>query len=131
LARQRVMLSHRFHAYYGLIRASRSLPLTYVFASGSSYPQACVGRGARGSPIYSLFLYLRAALRTPVDRMAASGCTSPFALAFASSAQARHPPPHTRRFWREERNEAARFASRYGPKVGSPFTDKGFYFRAF
>jgi hypothetical protein len=28
-------------------------------------------------------------------------------------------------------NEAARFVSYYGPEVCSPFTDKGFYFRAF
>jgi len=51
----------------------------------------CLHGGARGSPIYSLLLCLRAALRTPVDRMAASGCTSPSALAFAIFVVARHP----------------------------------------
>ncbi len=91
LAPQRVILSRRLIAYYGLIRASRSLPPTYAFAGGSSNPGAYLGRRTRGSPIYSLFRYLRAVLRTPVDRMAASGCTSPSALAFAISAWARHP----------------------------------------
>jgi len=35
------------------------------------------------------------------------------------------------RFWREKFNEAARFVHNYyGPKAGSPFTDKGLYIRA-
>jgi len=42
--------------------------------------------------------------------------SSPFALAFAISAQARHPQPHTRRFSRGKRNEAAKFALYYGPE---------------
>ena len=91
LAHQWVMLSRRVIAYYGLIRASRVLPSTYLFVDGSSYPWDLSGRDARGSPIYSLFLYLRAALRTPVNRMAASGCASPFALAFVASIRTRHP----------------------------------------
>ena len=96
LAPQRVVVSRRIIAYYGLIRASRSLPPTYAFAGGSSNPGACLGRRTRGSPIYSLFLCLRAVLRTPVDRMAASGCASPSALAFATFVLARHPHgPHT------------------------------------
>jgi hypothetical protein len=35
LARQRVMLSRRVIAYYGLIRASHCLPSSYVFDDGS------------------------------------------------------------------------------------------------
>jgi hypothetical protein len=85
LAPQRVILSRRIIAYYGLIRASRSLPPTYVFAGGTSCPGACLGRRTRGSPIYSLFLCRRAVLHTPVDRMVASGCASPSALTFAVS----------------------------------------------
>src|SRR5947209_620332 len=96
LAPQRVILSRRIIAYYGLIRASRSLPPTYEFAGGSSNPGADLGRRTRGSPIYSLVLCLRAVLRTPVDRMAASGCASPSTLAFAIFVLARHPHvPHT------------------------------------
>jgi len=95
LAPQRVILSRRIIAYYGLIRASRSLPPTYSFAGGSSNPGACLGWRTRGSPIYSLFLFLRAVLRTPVDPTVASGCASPLALAFATFAWARHPQfPH-------------------------------------
>ena len=55
-----------------------------------------IGRGSRGSPIY---LFLRAVLRTPVDRTGAIGCTSPSTLAFATFVLARHPQVHTRRFW--------------------------------
>ena len=39
LARHRVMLSRRVIAYYGLIRASESLPATYGFAAGSAAPK--------------------------------------------------------------------------------------------
>ena len=39
LARQRVMLSRRVIADYGLIRASESLPATYGFAAGSAAPK--------------------------------------------------------------------------------------------
>jgi hypothetical protein len=39
LARRRVMLSRRVVAYYGLIRASESLPATYGFAAESAAPK--------------------------------------------------------------------------------------------
>jgi hypothetical protein len=95
LARQRVVLSCRVNAYYGLIRAPRRHPRTYAFARGPSRPSAWIRRAARGSPIYSVLLFLRAALRTPGDRMGALGWTSPSALAFAALRQARHPQVHT------------------------------------
>jgi hypothetical protein len=41
---------------------------------------------------------------------------SPFTLAFAIPVRARHPQPHTRRFSCGKRNEAAKFASCYGPE---------------
>jgi hypothetical protein len=44
------------------------------FIAESSRPSAEIGRGPRGSPLYSLFLDLRAALRTPMDRVVAPGC---------------------------------------------------------
>jgi hypothetical protein len=56
---------------------------------------------------------------------------SPSALAFTTSAQARrlHFPPHPVLGWL--RNEAATFASCYGPVSCTLFTGKSFYFRAF
>ena len=39
LARHRVLLSRRVIAYYGLIRASESLPATYEFAAESAAPK--------------------------------------------------------------------------------------------
>ena len=51
-------------------------------------------REARGSPIYSAFLSVRAVLRTPVDQTTAFGCASSSASAFAVSAQARRPQVH-------------------------------------
>ena len=56
---------------------------------------------------------------------------SPPALAFAISASARHPRRHHRRFPGGQRNEAATFASSYGPEGCSPCPGQGFYARAF
>ncbi len=60
-----------------------------------------------------------------------STVSSPSALAFAFSAQARHLHFPPRRFPRGMCNEAATFALCYGPVSCLPFTGKGFYFRAF
>ena len=69
LARQRVMLSRRVIAYYGLIRVSESLPATYGFAAESAAPKEIGLRWeSRGSPIYSAGLCSRAASLTPVSR---------------------------------------------------------------
>ncbi len=75
MARQRVMLSRRVIAYYGLIRPSESLPATYGFAAGSAAPKE-IGFGweSRGSPIYSVGLCSRAASLTPVAPKSANDC---------------------------------------------------------
>ena len=67
LARQRVMLSRRVIAYYGLIRDSESLPATYEFVAESAAPKEIGLRWeSRGSPIYSAGLDSCAASLTPV-----------------------------------------------------------------
>ena len=68
LARQRVLLSRQVNAYYDLIRDSRPLPPTYVFAVGSSL--------GREVPQFTLpVCFLRAVFRTPADRTIALGCS--------------------------------------------------------
>ena len=69
LARHRVVLSRRVIAYYGLIRASRGLPATYEFVTGSLLPPV-----ARGSPIYSACLSRRAISVPRRTGTAACGC---------------------------------------------------------
>ena len=75
LARQRVMLSRRVIAYYGLIRASEFLPAAYEFAAEAAAPKE-IGFGweSRGSPIYSAGLCSRAASHTPVAPKSADDC---------------------------------------------------------
>ena len=75
LARQRVMLSRRVIAYYGLIRDSESLPATYEFAAESAAPKEIGLRWeSRGSPIYSAGLCSRAASLTPVTPESVHDC---------------------------------------------------------
>ena len=96
LARQRVMLSRQVIAYYGLIRDSQSLPLTYVFASGS-LPS---GRD-REVPHFTLRVLL--SVPPPVPRRTGRlqvVVASPTVVAFAQSARARHPLGHASRFSR-------------------------------
>ena len=131
LARQRVMLSPRVIAYYGLIRNSQPLPSTYGLYDGSlSYGLVWTG-------IERLPNLLRASIPSVPPyvprrtKQLHSTVTSLLILAFATSAQARHPQSH-----------------HAGSKVGSvtrlqgslnatarmdcsPCTGKDFYFRAF
>ena len=116
LAHQRVMLSPQVIAYYGLIRNSQPLPSIYGLYDGS-LPYGLVWAGIERLPNL-----LRVSLpsvppsvprRTRWLHMVVS---SPSVVAFAISAQARHPHAHARRFSRGKRNEAARFASCYGPE---------------
>jgi hypothetical protein len=75
------MLSRRVIAYYGLIRASESLPATYGFAAGSAAPKEIGFRWeSRGSPIYSAGLCSRAASLTPVAPKGANDCCFPFGI---------------------------------------------------
>src|SRR5208337_2886416 len=69
------MLSRRVIAYYGLIRASESLPATYEFAAESAAAKEVGLRWeSRGSPIYSVGLCSRAASLTPVAPKSANDC---------------------------------------------------------
>ena len=75
LARQRVMLSRRVIAYYGLIRVSESLSATYGFAAESAAPKEIGLRWeSRGPPIYSAGLCSRAASPTPATSKSAIDC---------------------------------------------------------
>jgi hypothetical protein len=116
LARQQVILSYRVLAYYDLIRNSRPLPSTYALYDGS-LPYGLVWAGIERLP--NLLRVSFPPVPPPVPRRSRwlhMTVTSPSVLAFAKSALARQPHPHTRRFSRGERNEAAKFALCYGPE---------------
>ena len=115
LALQRVMLSRRVNAYYGLIRASRSLLPVYVLY-GRSLPYGLVWAGFERFPnfLYASFPSVPPSVPRRIVRLPLT-VASPYVLAFASSTLARHPRAHANRFMRGLRNEAAKFASCYGP----------------
>src|SRR5271166_1558898 len=75
------MLSRRLIAYYGLIRASESLPTTFDLAAGAAAPKE-IGFGweSRGSPIYSAGLCSRAASLTPVTPKSVHDCSFLFGV---------------------------------------------------
>src|SRR3954447_16620037 len=75
LARQRVLLSRRVIAYYGLIRPSGLLSAAYGFAAEAAAPKVIgLGWESRGSPIDSAGLCSRAASHTPVAPKSAHDC---------------------------------------------------------
>jgi hypothetical protein len=116
LAHQKVMLSSRVIAYYGLIRNSQPLPSTYDLYDGS-LPCGLVWAGIERLP--NLLRISLSSVPPYVPRRARRlhlTVPSPSVLAFATFAQARHPQSHTRRFSRGSCNEAARFASCCGPE---------------
>ena len=116
LALRRVMLSPQVNAYYGLIRNSQPLPSTYGLYDGS-LPYGLVWAGIERLP--NLLRMSLSSVPPYVPRRARRlqlTVPSPSVLAFATFAQARHPQSHTRRFSRGLCNEAARFASCYGPE---------------
>jgi hypothetical protein len=116
LARHRVMLSRRVIAYYGLIRASESLPATYGFVVGAAAPKEIGLRWeSRGSPIYSAGLCSRAASLTPVTRRVQMTVASSSVLAFACALQVRRSH-WTFRGCRVHSELISR--SCYGPRVG-------------
>jgi len=123
LARRRVIVSRRVIAYYGLIRASASLPPAYLLRLVDTL------RG-RGSQLLSACPCFRAIGLTPADRVVI-GCSNATRdslrriLNVSASALTRQLSS------RRPVNEAAPFALCYGPETCLPFTDKGFYIRAF
>jgi len=115
LARQRVMLSRRVLAYYGLMGASQSRPPIYVLDDGPS-PYGLVWAGSERVP--HLLCLSVSSVPPSVPRRTRRlqlAVASPPSLAFTSSAQARHPQTHAGRFSRGQRNEAAKFTFCYGP----------------
>ena len=116
LARQKVMLSSRVIAYYGLIRNSRPLPSTYGLYDGS-LPYGLVWAGFERLPNLLRVSFPSVPSSVPRrSRWSHLTVPSPSVLAFANSALARQPQPHTRRFSHGKCNEAAKFASCYGPE---------------
>ncbi len=115
LAPRPVMLSGQISAYYGLIRNSRSIPSTYELYDGS-LPYGLVWAGIERLPNLLCISFPIVPPLVPrwTERVLLT-VPSPLVAAFAISAQARHPQPHARRFSRGKRNEANKFALRYGP----------------
>jgi hypothetical protein len=115
LAPRPVILSGQILAYYGLIRNSRPLPSIYGLYDGS-WPYGLVWAGVERLPnlIRMSFPFVPPPVPRWTERVPLA-VASPLIVAFAISAQARHPQPHALRFSRGKRNEANKFAFRYGP----------------
>jgi len=94
-----LVLSYRFMNYY-----DRSLPYGLLWAEDERLPNLLHMSLSTVPP--SVPRWTGGVLRT---------VSSSSVLAFAISAQARHPHAHARRFPRGRRNEAAKFALCYGP----------------
>jgi hypothetical protein len=94
LAPRPVMLSGQITAYYGLIRNSRSIPSTYGLYDGS-LPYGLVWAGVERLPnlIRMSFPLVPPLVPRWTERVPLA-VASPLIVAFAISAQARHPQPH-------------------------------------
>ncbi len=115
LAPRPVMLSGQIPAYYGLIRNSRPLPSTYGLYDGPlPYGQVWAGIERLPNLLCMPFPVVPPLVPRWTNKVHVT-VASPIVLAFAISAQARHPQPHARRFSRGKCNEASKFALRYGP----------------
>ena len=75
LAHQRVLLSRRVIAYYGLIRTSQRLPLPYFLRPAGLCPTVLYGLAWRDSPFCSVCLLQRAISSTPAPHVAANDCS--------------------------------------------------------
>ncbi len=115
LAPRPVMLSGQISAYYGLIRNSRSIPSTYELYDGA-LPYGLVWAGIERLPnLLCISFPIVPPLVPRWTEKVLLTVPSPLVAAFAISAQARHPQPHARQFSHGKRNEANKFAVRYGP----------------
>jgi len=120
---------------HGLLRPHPKLSASPASLSASSRqvfaPRSDSSR-YREAPQFTPRIFLTMPSYVPRQtRWLPSTVPSPSALAFATSAQARHlhlPPPPVLGWLR---NEAATFALCYGPVSCLLFTGKSFYFRAF
>ncbi len=116
LALQRVVLSHRVTAYYGLMRDSRPLPPIYGLDDGS-WPSGLLGAGAERFP--NLLHMSRSSVPPSLPRRTERlllAVSSPSTLAFTAVVTVRHPQVPPRRFPRGQCNEAAKFALCCGPE---------------
>jgi len=131
LAHQRVMLSLQVIAYYGLIRNSQPLPSTYELYDGSlSY--GLVWTGIERLP--NLLRVSIPSVPPHVPRRTKrlhSTVSSSLVLAFAISAQARHPQFHPAGSKADRVTRLQGSLNATARMDCSPFTGKGFYFRAF
>ena len=127
LARQRVVLSRRVVAYYGLIRGSRSLSSTYGFRRWVFALRPRLG----DSLLYSACPSVRAVCRTPADRAvltawsSARGSLRPFVRGSASAVS------HASRLTRGvlTRLHSSLYAA--ARTVAGPAPTQDFYIRAF
>src|SRR5271165_2213362 len=112
------MLSRRVIAYYGLMRASESLPAAYGFAAGAAAPKENGLRWeSRGSPIYSAGLCSRAASHTPATRSVRLTVPSSSVLAFTPVSRVRR---HIGSFEAAEFTHSQVHRNCYGPRAGLP-----------
>src|SRR5271157_5840869 len=112
------MLSRRVIAYYGLMRASESLPAAYGFAAGAAAPKENGLRWeSRGSPIYSAGLCSRAASHTPATRRVRLTVSSSSVLAFTPVSRVRR---HIGSFEAAEFTHSQVHRNCYGPRAGLP-----------
>src|SRR5208337_3534408 len=112
------MLSRQVIAYYGLMRASESLPAAYGFAAGAAAPKENGLRWeSRGSPIYSAGLCSRAASHTPVTRRVRVTVSSSSVLAFPPVSRVRR---HIGSFEAAEFTHSQVHRNCYGPRAGWP-----------
>ena len=131
LARQRVILSHRVFAYYGLMSPSRHLPPAYLFRPGGSLSSGLIETDPERFPNL-----LRVSL--PPCRRPYPGSRMEFRLFLLHS---HWPSPSLHRLgicqlpagplWVVCDFGAATFALCCGPVGCLLFTGKSFYFRAF
>ena len=131
LARQRVMLSLRVNAYYGLIRNSQSLPSFYeLYDEPLSYGLVWTGIERLPNLLRESFPSVPPNVPRRTERLHLT-VTSSLVLAFALFAQARHPQFHHvgSKVDRVTRLQSSLNATARADRL--PYTDKGFYFRAF
>ena|SRR5580700_2525079 len=127
LAHQRVVLSRRVTAYYGLIRDSRSLPPTYSFRRRVFALRLRSG----GSLLYSACPSARAVCRTPADRVVMAGSSSTRGSLHPSVTGSASAVPRKNRFTRGCLTRLHSSLDAAARTVASPAPIQDVYFRAF
>ena len=91
LARHRVLLSRRVIAYYGLIRASESLPATYEFEGRVLHPRKSASGGNPEGPQFTPLDCARVPPPIPGGPKSAIDCFFLFGIAFTLVSRVRRP----------------------------------------